>query len=71
MSQRLETVQSYNDTLEKEISETREQVARLSAQLNDGQDITLKSQNEKTKIEVQVVDLQQNLTLLKDEKTRI
>lgn len=38
LNQRMESVQSYNTTLENEISETREQVARLSGQINDGQD---------------------------------
>jgi hypothetical protein len=57
--------------LEGEISEVREQVVHLQSQVNDGQDVTAKNQNEKNKAEIQVVDLRQNLTLLKDEKTRI
>ena len=68
LQQKLETVQSYNATLEKDISETREQAARLNAQINEGQDETLKTTNMKNKAELQVVDLQQSLTLLKDEK---
>lgn len=43
LQQKLETVQSYNATLEKDISETREQVARLNGAVNDGQDTTLKT----------------------------
>jgi hypothetical protein len=49
----------------------REQVVHLQSQVNDVQDVTAKNQNEKNKAEIQVVDLRQNLTLLKDEKTRI
>ena len=36
LQQKLETVQSYNTTLEKDISETREQVAKLNSEINDG-----------------------------------
>ena len=36
LQQKLETVQSYNATLEQDISETREQVAKLNGQVNDG-----------------------------------
>ena len=36
LQQKLETVQSYNATLEKDISETREQVAKLNSEINDG-----------------------------------
>ena len=46
-------------------------MVHLQSQVNDGQDVTAKNQNEKNKAEIQVVDLRQNLTLLKDEKTRI
>lgn len=67
----METVQSYNATLEKDIAETREQVASLNAQMNDGQDATLKSQNAKNKAELQIVDLEQSLTLAKDERQRL
>ena len=71
LHQKLETVQSYNATLEKDISETREQVARLNGEVNNGQDVTVKTQNMKDKAELQIVDLQQSLTLLKDEKMRM
>ena len=71
LHQKLETVQSYNATLEKDISETREQVAKLNGEVNNGQDVTLKTQNMKDKAELQIVDLQQSLTLLKDEKMRM
>ena len=64
-------MQSYNATLEKDIAETREQVASLNAQMNDGQDATLKSQNAKNKAELQIVDLEQSLTLVKDERQRL
>ena len=57
LQQKLETVQSYNATLEKDISETREQVAKLSSTVNEGQDETLKNQNLKNKAELQIVDL--------------
>ena len=43
LQQKLETVQSYNATLEKDIGETREQVARLTGQIDEGQDQTLKT----------------------------
>ena len=36
LNQKLETVQSYNATLEKDIAETREQVANLTSQMNQG-----------------------------------
>ena len=71
LQQKLETVSSYNATLEKDISETREQVARLNGQVNDGQDVTQKTQNMKDKAELQIVDLQQSYTLIKDEKMRL
>ncbi len=57
LQQKLVTVQSYNATLEKDISETREQVSGLNSQLNNGQDETLKNQNLKNKAELQIVDL--------------
>ena len=57
LQQKLETVQSYNATLEKDIRETREQVSGLNLQLNNGQDETLKNQNLKNKAELQIVDL--------------
>lgn len=71
LQQKLETVQSYNATLEKDIRETREQVAELNSLLNNGQDETMKNQNAKNKAELQIVDLQQSLTLIKDEKMRL
>jgi len=71
LNQKLETVQSYNATLEKDIAETREQVATLNGQINDGQDVTLKSQNAKNRADLQIVDLEQSLTLIKDEKQRL
>ena len=71
LQQKLETVQSYNATLEKDISETREQVAKLNSELNDGQDQTTKAQSMKDKAELLIVDLQQSLTLIKDEKMRL
>lgn len=52
LQQKLETVQSYNATLEKDISETREQVARLNGQVNEGQDSTVKAQSMKDKAEL-------------------
>lgn len=57
MNQRIETLQSYNSTLEGEITESREQVAKLTSQLSEGQDVTVKNQNEKNKAEIQIVDL--------------
>ena len=71
LSQKLETVQSYNATLEKDISETREQVARLNGQVNDGQDDAIKANAQTNKAEIQVVDLSQAVSLLKDEKQRL
>ena len=64
-------MQSYNTTLEKDISETREQVAQLNSEINNGQDQTTKAQNQKGKAEIQIVDLQQSLTMMKDEKMRL
>ena len=71
LNQKLQTIQSYNATLEKDIKETREQVAALNAQINQGQDSSLKSENAKNRAELQIVDLQQSLTLIKDERTRL
>lgn len=71
LTQKLEAVQSYNATLEKDVSEQREHVARLNAQLNEGHDASLKSKTAKDKAEVQVVDLAQSLTLAKDENMRL
>lgn len=71
LNQRIETLQSYNGTLETELSETREQIAKMSAQLNEGQDVTIQNQNKSNKAEIQIVDLKQNLTLVKDERNRL
>jgi hypothetical protein len=43
----------------------------LNGTVSNGQDETLKNQNIKNKAELQIVDLQQSLTLLKDERTRL
>ena len=68
---KIETIQSYNSTLEKEISEVRAQVSELNSKVSDGADQTVKNQNMKNKAELQIVDLKQNLTLVKDENTRL
>ena len=68
---KIETIQSYNSTLEKEISETRGQVTSLNSKVNEGQDFSLKNQNDKNRAEIQIVDLKQNLTLVKDENKRL
>lgn len=52
LHQKLETVQSYNATLEKDISEQRESVARLNSTISNGQDETLKNQNSKNRAEL-------------------
>ena len=40
----------------------------MNSTINDGQDSTLKTQNDKNKAELLIVDLQQSLTLVKDER---
>ena len=71
LQSKIETIQSYNSTLEKEISEVRGQVTSLNSKVNEGQDVTLKNQNDKNRAEIQIVDLKQNLTLVKDENKRL
>ena len=71
LQSKIETIQSYNSTLEKEISEVRGQVTSLNSKVNEGQDVSLKNQNDKNKAEIQIVDLKQNLTLIKDENKRL
>lgn len=68
---KIETIQSYNSTLEKEISEVRGQVSQLNSKVSDGQDETLKNQNMKNRADIEIVDLRQNLTLVKDENSRL
>ena len=46
-------------------------MAKLSAELNEGQDATIQTQNKTNKAEIQIVDLKQNLTLVKDERNRL
>ena len=64
-------MQNFTNTLEKDLQDSRDHVSRLTNQLNDGQDETLKNQNAKNKAEVVIVDLKQNTTLLKDDNIRL
>ncbi len=43
----------------------------MNSKVNEGQDVSLKNQNDKNKAEIQIVDLKQNLTLVKDENKRL
>ena len=40
---KIETIQSYNSTLEKDISEVRAQISQLNSKVADGQDETMKN----------------------------
>ena len=68
---KLETTENYAETLEKELKETRENVARLMKQVSAGEDTTIKTSQAKNKVEIEVVDLRQQLVTIKDENTRL
>ena len=40
---KIETIQSYNSTLEKDISEVRAQISQLNSKVADGQDESMKN----------------------------
>lgn len=71
LTTRLETVQSCNETLEREIGELRGQLSDLNSKMNEGADETVKSKQQKDKADLVIVDLKNNLTLAKDENKRV
>ena len=55
-SGKLETLQSYNQTLEKEITDLRNKVSSLNGEIHDGQNATIKQEHQKNQQEIEIFD---------------
>lgn len=71
LNSKLRTVSSYNETLEKDIKDCREQVASLQHRLDTGQSESMKNVSAKNKADVVILDLRNTLQTQKDENQRI
>jgi chromosome segregation ATPase len=54
---KIETMQSYNTTLETEVADLRNKVAALNDQLHSGQTDTIKQEHAKNQQEIEIFDL--------------
>ena len=55
---KIETLASYNQTLEREITETRNKMASLNDEIHNGQTETIKQEHKKNQQEIMIFDLQ-------------
>jgi len=69
-SGKLETLQSYNQTLEKEITDLRNKVSSLNGEIHDGQNATIKQEHQKNQQEIEIFDLKKQLSVQQDEGKR-
>jgi len=56
-SGKIETLNSYNETLEREIADLRNKVATLNSEIHEGQSATIKQEHAKNQQEIEVFDL--------------
>lgn len=61
LNQKLKTVQSYTNTLEKDLKDSRDQLVSMTNQINNGQNESVKNVNAKNKAEITIIDLKSSL----------
>ena len=61
LNQKLKTVQSYTNTLEKDLKDSRDQLVSLTNQINNGQNESVKNVNAKNKADITIIDLKSSL----------
>ena len=64
---KMETSAVYAQTLEKEVAEWRAKVESLNQQVHSGQTDTIQSEHKRNQNEIQIYDLKQTVTQLKQE----
>lgn len=67
---KVETLQSYNTTIEHEVKDLRNKVAQLNAEIHNGQSETIKAEHQKNQHEVELFDLQKQIQVLRDENKK-
>lgn len=67
---KVETLQSYNQTIEHEVTDLRNKVSQLNAELHSGQSETIKAEHKKNQHEVELFDLKKQIQVLRDENKK-
>ena len=58
---KIETLSSYNMTLEKEVTELRNKMSDLNNEIHNGQNETIKFEHKKNQQELEIFDLKKQL----------
>ena len=68
---KMESMKSYSETLEKETSDLRSQVAKLNNEINEGANSTIKQEHKKNQQEIEIFDLKKQLSVARDDNKRL
>lgn len=64
---RVETLQSYNQTIEHEVTDLRNKVTQLNEEIHSGQSETIKQEHKKNQHEIELFDLKKQIQAMRDD----
>lgn len=67
---KIETLSSYNHTLEGEITDLRNKTSALNNEIHNGQSETIKFEHKKNQQEIEIFDLKKQVELQRDENKK-